>query len=190
MKVTYSGKLEALTPAETSKIEAKFGKIAKLLDARQGEREAKVILNTERHLHSAEITVHYREHDLVGIGSAADTFTAITTALDRLEKQALRLRERLRDNSRAPKVEKAEFQAPAGAAAGEGESVAEMESEEETPAPQVFRINHRSGRKPMTLEEAMLAIGGREYLVYHDAATDRLNVLLRRRDGNFDLIEA
>lgn len=189
MKITYSGKLEALTPAETGKIEAKFGKIAKLLDARQGEREAKVILNSERHLHSAEITVHYREHDLVGIGSAADTFTAISTALERLEKQALRLRERLRDGSRSPSPEKAEFQEPASAETAAEEAAAEVEAES-APAPQVFRINHRSGRKPMTVEEAIMAIGDREYFVYHDAGTDRVSVLLRRRDGNFDLIEA
>jgi hypothetical protein len=36
----------------------------------------------------------------------------------------------------------------------------------------------------------MLAIVGRDYVVYRDAETDRVNVLIRRRDGNFDLIEA
>jgi hypothetical protein len=30
----------------------------------------------------------------------------------------------------------------------------------------------------------------RDYLVYTDADTERINVLVRRRDGNFDLIEA
>ena len=42
----------------------------------------------------------------------------------------------------------------------------------------------------MTLEEALLEIEGRNYVVYHDAETDRVSVLMRRRDGNFDLIEA
>jgi len=42
----------------------------------------------------------------------------------------------------------------------------------------------------MTLEEAMLEIDGRDYVAYRDAETDRLRVLIRRRDGNFDLIEA
>jgi len=32
MKITYTGKPEALTPAENGKIEAKFAKLAKLLD--------------------------------------------------------------------------------------------------------------------------------------------------------------
>ena len=54
----------------------------------------------------------------------------------------------------------------------------------------VFRVNHHGSRKPMTLDEAMLAMeDDRDYLVYRDAQTDRLSVLLRRKDGHFDLIE-
>jgi hypothetical protein len=43
----------------------------------------------------------------------------------------------------------------------------------------------------MTLEEAMLAMeDGRDYLVYRDADTDRLQILIRRSDGAVDLVEA
>ena len=43
----------------------------------------------------------------------------------------------------------------------------------------------------MTLDEAMLEMDrGRDYLVYRDSESDRLSVLVRRRDGHFDLIEA
>jgi putative sigma-54 modulation protein len=56
---------------------------------------------------------------------------------------------------------------------------------------QVFRINHSDGRKPMTLEEAMLEMeASQDYLVYRDAQTDRVTVLMRRSDGHFDLIES
>ncbi len=42
----------------------------------------------------------------------------------------------------------------------------------------------------MTLEEALLEIGDtRDYMVYRDAVTDRIAVLIRRRDGHFDLVE-
>lgn len=183
MKISYTGKADALTPAETRKIEAKFSKIAKLLDARKGEREAHVILTTERHLQNAEITVRCYDHDLVGVGSAPDLFTAVTMAQEKLEKQVLRLRERFRDDHRAPRRE---FEL-AGAETAEEQVQAEIQT---TAQPAVFRINHHAGRKPMTLEEAMLAIEGRDYIVYHDAESERVSVLVRRRDGNFDLIEA
>jgi hypothetical protein len=40
----------------------------------------------------------------------------------------------------------------------------------------------------MTLDEAMLVIDD-DYLVYRDANSNNLAVLLRRADGNFDLVE-
>ena len=43
----------------------------------------------------------------------------------------------------------------------------------------------------MTLEEALLEIErDRDYVVYRDAQSDRVSVLLRRRDGDYELIEA
>jgi putative sigma-54 modulation protein len=43
----------------------------------------------------------------------------------------------------------------------------------------------------MTLDEAMLEMEkDRDYMVYRDAETDRLAVLVRRRDGHFDLVQA
>ena len=42
----------------------------------------------------------------------------------------------------------------------------------------------------MTVEEAVLEMDKtRDYLVYRDAQTDRVSVILRRRDGHFDLVE-
>ena len=41
----------------------------------------------------------------------------------------------------------------------------------------------------MTLDEALIEMDGLDYLVYRDAKSDRLNVLIRRRDGHFDLVE-
>jgi len=188
MKITYTGK-EALTPAESGKIEAKFAKLAKLLDVPSGEREAHVILAEQRHLKRAEITIRYHDHRLFGEESAADSFTAISTAIEKMEKQILKLREKWRDTKRGPKEEPETEAAPAAKGAVKPAPEPETEAEAE-PGPHVFRPDHHQRRKPMTLEEAMIAIDGRDYVVYRDAETDRVNVLIRRRDGNFDLIEA
>lgn len=186
MKITYTGK-EALTPAESGKIEAKFAKLARLLDAPGGEREAHVILAEQRHLKRAEIAIQYHDHRLFGEESAADAFTAISTAIEKMEKQILKLREKWRDTQRGPKEEPEDEAAPV--AKGGAKAKPEPETEGES-GPQVFRPDHHQHRKPMTLEEAMIVIDGRDYVVYRDAETDRVNVLIRRRDGNFDLIEA
>ena len=55
----------------------------------------------------------------------------------------------------------------------------------------MFRVNHHQKRKPMTLDEALLEMDKtRDYLVYRDAETTACRVLVRRRDGHFDLVEA
>jgi putative sigma-54 modulation protein len=178
MKITYTGRQVELAPAQLKKIEARFAKVGKLLDGRE-QSEAHVILSLERHLHQAEITANYHNHQLVGASSSADLFTAIHSAVEKLEKQAIKVRAKWRETKRVPRKE---------------EPVAEpetaLEPEPETTR-QIFRINHHEKRKPMTLEEALLEMEkGGDYLVYRDAQTDRVSVLLRRRDGNFDLVEA
>lgn len=184
MKITYTGRQVELAPAQLKKLEGRFAKIGKLLDGRR-ECEAHVILSLERHLHHAEATVNYYGHQLVGLGSSGDLFTAISGASEKLEKQAVKARTKWRDTKRQP--HKATSEAESEPAAARGGVVAEAEPETEK---RVYRVNHHQRRKPMTLEEAMLEIEpGRDYLVYRDAETDRISVLLRRRDGNFDLVE-
>lgn len=183
MKITYTGRQVELAPAQLKKLEARFAKIGKLLDGKR-ECEAHVILSLERHLHHAEATVNYYGHQLAGLGSSADLFTAIAGAAEKLEKQAVKARTKWRDTKRQPRKETSEAESEPAAP---GIRVEEAEPEN---GKRVYRVNHHQRRKPMTLDEAMLEMDpGRNYLVYRDADTDRVSVLLRRRDGNFDLVE-
>jgi putative sigma-54 modulation protein len=183
MKITYTGRQVELAPAELKKLEARFAKIGKLLDGRR-ECETHVILSLERHLHEAEATVNYYGHQLAGAGSSTDLFTAIHSAAEKLEKQAVKARTKWRDNKRTPRK---------GASEAETEAAppeVEAEAAPDRPVYNVYHVNHHKKRKPMTLDEAVLEMENREYVVYRDAETDRVSVLVRRRDGHFDLIEA
>ncbi len=183
MKIAYTGRQVELAPAQLKKLEARFAKIGKLLDGKR-ESEAHVILSMTRHLQQAEATVNYFGHQLVGIGTDVDLFTAIHSAAEKLEKQALKARTKWRDTKRAPR--KAAFETEAEASP----EAEEAEAEQEGPVHQVFRVNQHHSRKPITLEEALLEMEKkRDYLVYRDAETDRVSVLVRRRDGNFDLVQ-
>jgi putative sigma-54 modulation protein len=180
MKITYTGRNGEFPQEQQKKLDAKIAKIAKLLDDRGGEKEAHVILTSERHLHNAEITVNYYDHAMVGASSEADEFTAVCSAIDKLEKQILKHRAKWRAK-RTNGVDKLAL--PAG--------LVEEEAELLAGPVRVFRIPAAPDGKPMTVEEALIEIDqDRDYLVYRDAESDRVAVLLRRRDGNFDLIEA
>jgi putative sigma-54 modulation protein len=183
MNISYKGIKQDLAPKLQEKLDAKFNKISKLLEKR-GEKEAHVIVQSERHLHRAEITVNYYDHQLVGIGSDPDLFTAVSEALDKLETQAHKQSEKWREKHRRK-------DAPGK---GEQEIVGVVASSEPATdgavSQRVYRVNHLEDRKPMTLEEALLEMdSNRDYVVYRDADKECLSVLVRRRDGHFDLIE-
>src|SRR5271155_6189599 len=95
MKVSYRGVHKELPPKFQEKLDAKFAKLSKLLE-RRGEKEAHVVVTSERHLHNAEITLQFYDHQLIGIDSDADLFTAVSKALDKLDKQAVKQREKWR----------------------------------------------------------------------------------------------
>jgi putative sigma-54 modulation protein len=176
MNVSYRGMEKQFPPKIQEKLDSKFAKLSKMLEKR-GEKEAHVVLTNERRLHKAEITVQFYDHQLVGIGSDGDLFAAVNAALEKLEKQALKHNAKWIARKRRP----------AGAGVEEN-SAAPAES---APEPKIFRVNHHDRRKPITLEEAMLSMeDGREYAVYRDADKQCVSVLVRRRDGNFDLIES
>jgi putative sigma-54 modulation protein len=179
MKVSYRGVQKELPPKLQEKLDAKFSKLSKMLE-RRGEKEAHVVLTTERHLHNAEITLQFYDHQLVGIGSDSDLFTAMSAALEKLEKQAVKTRTKWREKQRR-----------ADSPEATGVEVAATAESDGTIAQRVFRVNHFERNKPITLEEALLQMEqDRDYVVYRDAEKSCLSVLVRRRDGNFDLIES
>jgi putative sigma-54 modulation protein len=201
MKISYTGKFEVIPPRQRTKLEAKLQKLSKVLE-RRGEKEAHVVLTQERFLHKVEITINAWDHALVGIATDGDIAIAAHEAFDKLEKQLLKLRARWRDTKRVrdKEADGAIASASLQAADATTRKTKGANSANDSRAgararkaarKQVFRVNHSEGSKPMTLEEAMLEMeASQDYLVYRDAQTDRVTVLMRRSDGHFDLIES
>jgi putative sigma-54 modulation protein len=113
--------------------------------------------------------------------------------VEKIEKQILRLREKWRDTKRTPEAKaklSADVPPPAPKTAAKPKTKAKS-AKPDGNAKQVFKVNHKSQRKPMTVEEAMLEIDDQSgYMVYRDADSDRVHVLVKRSDGHFDLIES
>lgn len=196
MKISYTGRHEAFPPKQRAKFELKLQKLSKTLD-RRGEKEAHVILTQERFLHKVEITLNAWDHRFVGVGANTDLIVAAHEALDRLEKQTSKIRTKRRDTKRHQDKESGVVAAPqiearsAGPRARAGKTAAFAPSGQKKSPKKVFRVDHGDGKKPMTLEEAMLEMEtSQDYMVYRDSETDRVAVLMRRPDGHFDLIES
>jgi putative sigma-54 modulation protein len=196
MKISYTGKVEEIPARQRAKLEAKLQKLSKTLE-RRGEKEAHIVLTQERFLHKVEITVNALDHALVGIAADADLSVAAHQAFEKLEKQILKLRARWRDTRRVRDKEadgaraSQTFQSAIPAPKKAAPIAARPGVVKKATAKRVFRVNHSEGSKPMSLEEAMLEMeASQDYMVYRDAKTDRVTVLMRRPDGNFDLIES
>ncbi len=172
MQVTYTGVHQDLPEKVQAKLDAKFAKLSKLLDGR-GEHKAHVVVTQQKRNVKAEVTVHFYDHQFVGIGTDGDLFNAMSAALEKLDAQAVKQRERWRATHRRAK---------------KPESIAATETPQAVaPRARVFRVS-TSRRKPLTVDEAVLMIGKDSHFVFRDATSEALSVLVRRKDGHFDLI--
>lgn len=192
MKITFTGKQDKLNPSQERKLAVAFSRLSKLLE-RRGEKEAQVILSVQRHLQHAEVRVNFYDHTLVGAGAATDQFAATMEAVEKVEKQALKNREKWRDTKRdGTKRTPAESAEPVvvAAAAKPPAKAAKTKPVKSKPS-KVVKANGKASGKPMTVDEAMIAMEeDRDYMVYRDSETDKVSVLIRRRDGKVDLVEA
>ena len=201
MRVSYTGIKSGLPAKLQEKLDTKFAKLSKLVDGR-GEKQAHVVVTSERHLHKAEITLRLHNHQLVGIGSDNDVFKAMSGAIDRIEKQAAKEGAKWRNTTRRSDSIKvvsakdaqsgASKPVPSGKMAGKAiaGNNGQIRRTAASPEPRVFRPDHHERRKPITLEEALLEMeDGRDYVAYRDADKQVVCMLIRRRDGHYDLIE-
>jgi putative sigma-54 modulation protein len=195
MKLIVSGKTKDFTPELEEKLSAKLAKLSKFIE-RRGEREAHVVHQVERHLHKVEVIINFYDHSLVAQGADADLETAFCQAVENLEKQVMKMRGRWRDNHRDPKGTR--LLKENGTAAGvEPEPLSSPKRNSNGPGvqtrtqPKVFVVDYTEDRKPMTLDEAILEMEQPvNYVVYQDADRQCLSVLVRRPDGNYDLIQS
>lgn len=193
MKLTYSGKTKDFTPALEEKIGNKLAKLSKFIEQR-GEREAHVVHQVERHLHKVVIEVNFYDHTLIGEGVNGDLDTALCQAVEKLETQTVKLRNRWRDTHRDPKGVRFAKETVEGNFTP-GEDIPPQRpaknAKNNGARPKIFRVDYREDRKPMTLEEAMIEMESKlAYFVYRDSDRNCLSVLVRREDGNYDLIES
>lgn len=138
-----------------------------------------VVLAKHKYHYQAEIKVSHGAAIMKGAHKADDMYSCIDLALDKVERQASRLKERKRSHRSATAEEFSVYHAVVKSE-GPGQPTARIvDSQELSP-------------KPMTIEEAILQMEAqdRDFYVFANSASGEINVIYRRRDGNIGLIEA
>jgi putative sigma-54 modulation protein len=175
MDVDFTGRQVNVTTGLREFTQQRLRKLRKLLP---GSPKVHVILAAEKRGRTAEITATFRNQQLVSVMQAGDTRSAIKGALDKLERQAVRLLERKRTKKRRPKPTSTITLNVFQSGRVDHEELVSIESE-------------RLPVKPMTVEEAVEALGAVKsgLVVFRNPESDRVNVVYRRPDGKLGLVE-
>lgn len=174
----YTGRHVDVTPALRSHAEEHFNKIGYSLNGKA--TKAHVIMEVERGRHRAEVILNWDGDVLTAATTNADMYQSLTQTIDKIEKQALKLKDKNID-----KYHKAEKKhVPSFDADEDSEIVAS------TSSPQIITEQSKA-IKPLTVEEAAMQLeeDGSAFLVFRDAENERVSVIHKRKDGNFGLIE-
>ena len=174
MKFEFTGRHIEVTPALRAHVEDHFKRIEHLFNGKPVK--AHVIIEVSRGRHRSEIVMNWWNETLTAISTNSDMYQSLSQSVDKIEKQARRIKEKVIDKSH-----KARRKAAVAAAPERSDKVAP-----------VLRIIEMKGTnaKPMTADEAVLEIedGGKEFVVFRDAANGGVAVLFKRKDGNLGLI--
>lgn len=179
MRLELTGRHVEITPDLRKQVEKRLTKLDRLL--RGGIVSVQAVLTLEKYRHKSEFTVHTRgDHFLHGLGDTNTWDSSVTEAIEKITQQLVKMKSKWQERKRRA--------TSARVLSAEPEPAAAVPEE-----PKVRRVRRvpRYPVKPMTVDEAALAVesGGDTFVVFRNAATDAINVLYRRKDGHYGLIE-
>lgn len=137
--------------------------------------EANVVLSVEKFRNIAEVNIIGDRMTINGREETEDMYAAIDMVLDKLDKQIKKNKQKIREH-RPGKSKVKTMGGPAEGIDEEGDRRIMIKNIE---------------YKPMDVDEAIMQMDLVEdnFLVFTNARSDRVNVLYRRKDGNYGLIQ-
>mgnify|MGYP002408925094 CR=1 FL=1 len=174
MKLNFTGKNMEVTEALKDVTEKKLSKLDKYF---QEDAEGSITYSVERNRKIIEITINLPGTILRAEESSDDMYASIDRAVDVLEGQIRKYKTKLQ--RRFNNGETIRF-----------ENIVPLNDELEQDRPKVVRTK-RFDMKPMNVEEAILQMEllRHNFFVFMNADSDDINVLYKRKDGNYGLIE-
>ena len=171
MRIHYTERGCEATDKLRGIIEKKLAKLNKFIDE---DTDAYVTLTREGKRHIMEITIPFNNMMLRGEEVCEDFYSAIDDIVNALERQMrkhrTRLERRVRENAFADYIP--------------------QEDDEPENSYEIVRVK-RFAIKPMDSEEAIMQMElvGHDFFVFRNAETEQVNVVYKRRDGRYGLIE-
>ena len=158
-------------------VEEKLSRVKKYIEE---PIDAQVALSVEKKIrHHAEVTLVAKGITIKGSEETNDMYAAIDLVVDKIERQLKRYKEKIKAHKpaseRGREVQK---------------TVISAESIEEGGGTPVIIRSRSFPVKPMSVEEAVMQMDllHKDFLVFTDSTSEEINVVYRRKDGNYGLI--
>ena len=174
MKFIIIGKNIDVTPGLKDAVESKLGKLQRYFTP---DTEIHVTLSVQKEQQKIEVTIPVKGHIIRSEQESNDMYVSIELVEEVIERQLKKYKNKLIDKKRNV----ADF-AP--------EYVDEDEEIFEEEEVKIIRAK-KFGIKPMNAEEAcvQMELLGHEFYVFLNSDTNEVNVVYKRRDGAYGLIE-
>jgi putative sigma-54 modulation protein len=174
MKYNIRGNKIEVTDAINDYIKSKVSKLEKYLDDNE-EVEAKALISTRGRDQKVEVTIWSGKYNIRAEEVNPDLYAAIDLVIDKLERQFKKYRGKL-TNKRAKK-----------------EDLPSIEIEEYFEDEEATVVRRKEVfLKPIDEEEAItqMELLGHSFFVFKDVHTGKINVVYKRNDGDYGVIEA
>jgi len=185
--IRVQGKHIAVTDALKQHSERKLARLSRHFDRIQ---DVQVFFSISRdktlgRAQMVEVTVWGNGLVLRAEEASDDMYTSVDRAVDKLDRQIRKYRARIIEKRRLDESRRRRRTRQTAEAALLSEAVPATGD-----GPGIVRTK-RFAMKPMTADEAMMQIEllGHAFFVFRNASTQEVNVLYRRRDGAYGLIE-
>lgn len=173
MKIIITGKNIEITEGLRERVTKKISKLDKFFTS---ETEAHVTLSVQKARQIAEVTINFNGIVLRAEEANEDMYSSIDRTVDVLERQIRKNRTRLER-----KLHDNDFRFD------------NFKFSEDVPEESEFKVvrSKRFAIKPMDVEEAILQMNllGHEFFMFFNADAKQVNVVYKRKDGNYGLIE-
>jgi putative sigma-54 modulation protein len=173
MRFIISGKNIDVTPGLRSAVEQKLGKLERYFTP---ETEVIVTLSVEKERQKIEVTIPIRGNIVRSEQVSDDMYVSIDLVEEVIERQLRKYKNKLIDKHQE----------------GDGLKMSFVEEDEEIEEGEIRIVRTKKfGMKPMFPEDAcvQMELLGHNFFVFSNAETDEVNVVYKRKDGTYGLIE-
>jgi len=180
VQITITGRNLEITPAIRDHVEKRLSRLKKYFHSIV---DVHVVFMLQRFQHICEVTMNASGVTIHGHDSTTDLYASVDNVADKIERQLQKYKEKIQNHRTKAGPDETPLHLHVDVLDGQDVESASRQ-------PQVI-FTKEFNLKPMSLDEAatQMDLFNQEFLVFLNSLSNRVNVLYRRKDGNYCLVD-